>query len=193
MNPKTHLSAIALALLTLASTSALADSDAGKFYLGAGLGSAGHRLDCSGIESCSKSDLGFKLMAGYQVTPHFAVEAAYADLGKAKRSGEGLEASLKTRSFTLAALGIMPVSKEAQVFAKLGTHFSKTRLKASYDGVHESGSDNGNGLLLGLGAQYQFTANLKGRLEYEWLNKAIRVGSERGDINLITASLLYQF
>ena len=193
MKPRTSISAIALALLALASTSALADSDSGKFYLGGGLGYAGHKVDCTEIASCSKSDVGFKLLGGYQFLPNFAIEASYADLGKAKASEEGLKASVKTHSFTLAALGIMPVSKEAQVFAKLGTHFSKTRFKASFRGVNVSESHDGNGMLLGLGAQYQFTPNLKGRLEYEWLNKAIRVEGERGDINLVTASLIYQF
>ena len=79
------------------------------------------------------------------------------------------------------------------MFGKLGVHSTRSRLKASLDGVSESASYNGSGLLAGLGAQYRFTPSLIGRLEYERLSRAVRVEDERADINLVTASVIYQF
>jgi OOP family OmpA-OmpF porin len=192
MKPNSHVSAIAFAVLALASTAALADNGTG-FYIGAGAGYAGHRVDCDGIDSCSKSHAGFKLLGGYQITPNFAIEGSYGDLGKTKLSALGADVSLKASGFTVAALGIYPVSKETELFGKLGMHSTKTKANFDYQGQGVSGSFNSTGLLAGFGAQYKFTTNLTGRLEYEWLNKALRVADSKGDINLVTASLIYQF
>lgn len=192
MKPRSHVSAIAFALLSLASTAALAENGTG-FYIGGGAGYSGHQVDCDGVESCSKAHAGFKLLGGYQITPNFAIEGSYGDLGKTKLSGSGADASLKASGFTVAALGIFPASKEIELFGKLGMHSTKTRYDASYAGYSESGSFNSTGLLVGFGAQYRFSANLTGRVEYEWLNKGLRVADEKGDINLVTASLIYQF
>ena len=192
MKPISHVSAIAFVFLALASTAALAENGTG-FYIGGGAGYAGHKVDCDDADSCSKSHAGFKLLGGYQITPNFAIEGSYGDLGKTKLSTLGLDASLKASGFTVAALGIYPVSKEIELFGKLGMHATKTKLAASYNGQSESVSYNSSGLLAGFGAQYKFTTNLTGRLEYEWLNKAVRVEDAKGDINMITASLIYQF
>lgn len=192
MKPSSHVSAIAFAVLALASTAVLAENGTG-FYIGAGAGYAGHRVDCDGIDSCSKSHAGFKLLGGYQITPNFAIEGSYGDLGKTKLSALGVDASLKASGFTVAALGIYPVSKEVELFGKLGMHATKTKFNFSYNGVSGSESYNSNGVLAGFGGQYKFTTNLTGRLEYEWLNKAVRLEDSKGDIHLITASLIYQF
>lgn len=192
MKPSTQVSAIAFALLALASGTALAGNGTG-FYIGGGAGYAGHKVDCDEFDSCSKSHAGFKLLGGYQITPNIAVEGSYGYLGKTKLSALGLDASLKASGFTVAALGIYPVSKEFELFGKLGMHATKTKLTASYNGLSGSESYNTTGMLAGLGGQYRFTPNLIGRLEYEWLNKAVRVESVKGDINLFTASLIYQF
>jgi OOP family OmpA-OmpF porin len=192
MKPTSAFSAIAFAVLTLASTAALAENGTG-FYVGGGVGYAGHQVDCDGISDCSKSHVGFKLLGGYQITPNLAIEASYGDTGRTKVSEDGMNASLKTHSYTVAALGIFPVSKEVELFGKLGAHVTKTKFNVSFPGVSESASFTGNGLLAGLGAQYRFTPNVIGRVEYEWLGRAVRVDDARSSINLLTASVIYQF
>lgn len=192
MKTASRMSAIAFAVLALASSAAMAENGTG-FYMGGGLGYAGQRVNCDGAESCSKSHTGVKLLGGYQITPNVAVEGSYGYLGKTSLSALGVDASIKTSGFTVATLGILPVSKEVDLFGKLGMHATQTKLNASYEGKGASLSYNSTGVLAGFGAQYKFTPNLIGRLEYEWLNKAVRVENLRGDINLVTASVLYQF
>jgi OOP family OmpA-OmpF porin len=192
MKPTSSISAIAFAVLTLASTAALAENGTG-FYVGGGLGYAGQRIDCNGATDCSNSHTGAKLLAGYQVMPNLSIESSYGDTGKTKASGYGIDGSVKTRSFTVAALGIYPVSKEVELFGKLGMHFTKTKYNANFLGHSVSDSFNGNGLLAGVGAQYRFTPNLIGRMEYEYLNRGVRIEDARADINLLTASVIYQF
>ena len=190
MKMTSGMSAAAFAVLALASTAALAENGTG-FYVGGGLGYAGQRVDCGG--DCSKSHTGFKLLGGYQLMPNFAIESSYGDTGRTKVSFDDGSASLKTRSFTLAAVGLYPVTKEVELFGKLGLHSTRSRLNVSYSGFSESASYRSSGLLAGLGAQYRFTPNLIGRLEYEWLGRAVRIDDERSAINLLTASVIYQF
>ena len=192
MKPTSALSTMAFAILALASTAALADKGNG-FYLGGGLGYAGQQIDCEGISDCSKSHVGFKLLGGYQVIPNLAIEASYGDTGRTKVSEDGMNASLKTHSFTVAALGIYPVSKEVELFGKLGVHSTRTRFNTTFTSASVSESFNASGLLAGVGAQYRFTSNLIGRVEYERLSRAVRLNDERADINLLTASVIYQF
>lgn len=183
---------MAFAVLALASTAALAENGTG-FYLGGGAGYAGQRIDCRGVDSCSNSTTGFKLLAGYQIMPNFAIETSYGDTGRTKASGNDASASNKTKSFTIAALGLYPIGKEIELFGKLGAHRTKNRIHASMWGVSDSATLYTSGLLAGLGAQYRFTPNLLGRVEYEYLSRAVHDIDARKGINLVTASVLYQF
>lgn len=192
MKPTSGISAIAFAFLALASTAALAENGNG-FYIGGGVGYAGHNTNCRGISDCSSSSTGLKLLGGYQVMPNFAIESSYGDTGRTKFSVSGMDVSIKTRSFTIAAVGLYPVTKEVELFGKLGAHATKTSYDLGFAGASESGSFNANGFLLGLGAQYRFSSNLLGRVEYERLSRAVRMEDEHADINLVTASVIYQF
>lgn len=192
MKTTSGLSAMAFAVLAFASTAALAEKGSG-FYLGGGVGYAGQSTDCHGVDDCTNSRAGFKLLTGYQIMPNLAVEASYGDTGRTKATVYGVDLSNKTESFTIAALGLYPVTKEIELFGKIGAHRTKNKIKESYREVSESYSLNTNGLLAGLGAQYRFMSNMIGRVEYEHLSRAVYDLDGRKGINLVTASLLYQF
>jgi OOP family OmpA-OmpF porin len=192
MKPASRLSAMAFAVFACASSAALAENGTG-FYVGGGVGYAGQRINCDRASDCSNSHTGAKLLAGYQIMPNLAIESSYGYTGRSTASGYGMDGSIKTHSFTVAALGLYPVSKEVELFGKLGMHFTKTRFDANYLGQSVSDSFNGNGLLAGVGAQYRFTPKLIGRVEYEYLNRGVRAYDARADINLVTASVIYQF
>lgn len=183
---------MAFAILALASTAAFAENGTG-FYLGGGAGHAGQRIDCRGVDGCSNSTTGFKLLAGYQIMPNFAIETSYGHTGRTKVSRDDVSASNKSKSFTLAALGLYPVSKEIELFGKLGVHRTENRIRVNMAEVNDSASLNTSGLLAGLGAQYRFTPNVLGRVEYEHLSRAVHDIDARKGINLVTASVLYQF
>ena len=192
MKPTSTLSAIAFAVLACASTAALADKGSG-FYLGGGLGYAGQGINCHGSDNCSNSSTGFKMLAGYQIIPNLAIESSYGSTGRTKASANNATLSSKSESFTLAVLGIYPVSKEVELFGKLGAHSTKNKIKAEAPGLSGSGTMNASGLLAGIGAQYRFTPNVIGRVEYEHLSRAVYDFDGRKSIYLVTASVLYQF
>ena len=186
------LSATAFAVLACASTVALAENGTG-FYLGGGVGYTNQSTDCHGIDDCSKSRTGFKLLAGYQIMPNLAIESSYGNTGRTEISFNGHHLLSKTQSFTVAALGIYPVTKEIELFGKLGAHSTKNNIDMEVPGLAVSGSVTNSGLLAGVGAQYRFTPNLLGRVEYEHLSRAVYDFDGRKAINLVTASVLYQF
>ena len=192
MKTASRMSAIAFAVLAIASSAAMAGNGTG-FYVGGGLGYAGHQTYCEGVQDCSTSRLGFKALAGYQIMPNLAIESSLGDTGRTRASGNGATLMNKTQSFTIATLGIYPVSKEVDLFGKLGMHRTKNKIEGNAFNLATSFSRNTSGLLAGIGAQYRFTPNLIGRVEYEYLNRAVYDLEGRKAINLVTASVLYQF
>lgn len=198
MKAKSIISALILSVPALGATSVLAADAAASpsFYVGGNLGKSDFKGDCDAGFSCSNPSVNFKLLAGYQFSPNFAVEGAYANFGTVKASNDMLKVKARLHSFTLAGVGIIPLSNEVQVFGKLGLHHSRVKLDvdSSYEG--ESGSDSGHktGLLLGAGLQYDFTRNLAGRFEYERLNfGSAALSTDKNNLNVFSLGLLYKF
>src|SRR5690348_15697473 len=132
MKVNKKLAVLAVALTAVSGAAVAAGNDSG-FYMGGGVGYSGHDLGCPSELDCSESDVGFKVLAGYQFNPNFALEASYSDLGKSKihyGSSDNLNLGINTQSFTIAALGIYPVSTSASLFAKVGAHASHTKVSA---------------------------------------------------------------
>ena len=198
MKPKSIISALVLALSALAATSALAADAAASppFYVGGGLGVSNFKTDCPSGASCSNPDVNFKLLTGYQFSPNFAIEGSYANYGSIKANYDNGKATARLHTFTLAGLGIVPLSNEAQAFARVGMHFSRGKGTWDYPGAgyDRSESYSKNGLLLGLGLQYDFAKNITGRFEYERLHfGANPLSLDKTNLNVFSLSLLYKF
>lgn len=198
MKVKSIVLALVVALPAFAATSALAANAAASpsFYVGGSLGTSNFKADCDADVSCSNPSVNFKLLTGYQFSPNFAVEGAYANFGSVKAESKLATAKARLDSFTLAGLGIIPLSNEAQVFGKLGMHFSNGKLDASSRDGSQSMSESYHktGLLLGAGLQYDFTKNFAGRFEYERLNFGTNpLSTDRTSLNVFSLGLLYKF
>jgi OmpA-OmpF porin, OOP family len=198
MKAKSIISALVLSLPALAATSAIAADAAAStsFYVGGNLGKSNFKFKCDDGVSCSDPSVNFKLLGGYQFSPNFAVEGAYLNFGTAKASVDDYKEKVRVHSFTLAGLGIIPLSNEAQLFGKIGLHHSRGKLDIDYPYGYGSSSSSGHktGLLLGAGLQYDFTSNLAGRFEYERLNfGSDRLPSDKNNISMFSLGLLYKF
>lgn len=193
-----------LSLAALAGAAVAAPASA-QFYLGGGVGAAratgingstvvlGVPVTVSGADSTKTS---WKLLGGYQFTPHWGAEAQYSDLGQrsatiafgAPINLSGTTTSARASQWSLAGTGTLPVGNNFYLMAKLGAsrnHFDSVSL--SLRGVTaSSGSASKTGLLAGVGAGYNFNRNLGLRLEYENFGKfssngSINGGSIKGD------------
>lgn len=202
----------AATLLALGATPAWA---AGNFYvLGAvgttdadiSKGELDNEITGDGLTLLSSSldntDTGYKLQLGYQFNPNFAIEGGYLNLGKfnysvdvAGGSGQG---DAKVDGWNIAVLGMMPLTHNFGLFAKLGTIDAKVKSRVSATGVGGTASVDESKAKwkthVGLGGTYQFSPNVGVRLEYEefWkLGDAATTGE--ADVTLWSIGVSYRF
>jgi len=163
----------------------------------------------SGSSSSSEDGFTYGITLGYQILPYLAVEASYVDLDDAEYRGiatvtDGVAtADFRTQVTTessgpaLSVLGILPLPRNWEVYARAGVYFSSTDVTArlSSGDVVSAASDSSNSeeFLWGAGVGYsrdQWTV----RLDYQQYTD---VGDEDvlGEVNVdrIAFSALYRF
>lgn len=171
----------------------------GQWYAGAGLGQAKVKDLCSfasGIP-CDDTDTAMKIFGGYKVNQNFAVEVAYADLGKATLGIPGASAEYKATTWDILAVGMIPINQQFSVLGKIG--MANWNVDAGYNlslaslgsgSVSASGSD----VTYALGVQYDFSNQVG--LRGEWQHYS-NVGDDnttgQSDVDVIGASVLFRF
>jgi OmpA-OmpF porin, OOP family len=200
------------ALATLVATPALAQSYPGVpdegFYLGTAIGQAKLKndtldwLDDLGANTDDK-DTAFKLFAGYQFNPNFAVEASYVDFGDFEASAfatDGINVAsgnvkASVDGFGFALIGRLPIDAGFSVYGKLGliAWDGKVSGVARENGtVVFEGSDSADDIdpFYGVGAEYVVNQVMM-RLEFERYD--LSDSGEDFEIDLISASIGYRF
>lgn len=214
---KTQLAVgIAAAILTCNAGIPLAHADdQSGWYVGANLGRSDVKINGGDLDnvfarqglttssSLDKHHSAYSLNLGYLVNPYFAVEAGYADLGKHNFSStvsapaaDTLSGDFKVRGYDLSAVGILPFDSGWAAYGKLGAFRAKADLNASSTGAVTvaGGSHNSTDATYGLGVSYNFTDAVIGKLEWDrYQNVGDKDVTGRGNINLVTAGLAYQF
>jgi opacity protein-like surface antigen len=200
---------IASAILSsaLISVSAMATDTGG--YVGVGIGDnmfnsndAQITVGNPGGFSKNNNDVAYKIYAGYQFHPNFAVEAEYIDLGKQTVQFIGIartnEMTVKGLNFSL--VGNYPVYDKVDVFGKVGaSYLSNNSYEYGADFLAMEGTPSANNTdrkwapSFGMGVKYTFSKTVAARIEYEWLHAP--AGTNTVDIknNAFTASVQYSF
>jgi OmpA-OmpF porin, OOP family len=156
--------------------------------------------------SLDKSGFGYSLGLGYQFTPHFAVEASYVDLGKAKYQASGtvsdgsntydmeLGMALKSSGPAVALIGSLPINDAFSIDARAGAYFAKTKVtvSASIEGTRDSmsDSDTDTSIQLGIGGTWTVAERLGVRFGYTHFLDG--VASER-DVGQFSVGLKFSF
>jgi len=146
-------------LSTFATTPALADNT-GKAYIGGDLGSA----KISNISPFPDNPGVFRFVVGAQFVPNLAAEIGYSVFGDSTFSGPGGSATISTRSFQVAAIGILPISPQFELTGKLGFAHNSVELTSN---VGISGDESNNSLLFGVGAQLHINSQFTLRVQYD--------------------------
>jgi len=152
------------------------------------------------------TDVGWKLLAGYQFNKYFGIEASYVDFGEAEFDTNvdvlGVPVSgdfkLEATGGSLAATGTWPFAERFGVFGKVGALYWNAEIegKVSASGVSSSldEDDNGVSVMFGAGGKFDITEHLSLRVEWERYDS---VGDEdktgEADIDLISGGLVYRF
>lgn len=163
-------------------------------------GLAGAGLATTSIIDRDRSN-GFKIYGGYQLTPNFALESGYFDLGKfgftANTSPLGsLSGDIRVRGLNLDLVGMLPLSEQFSLLGRVGANYAQTR--GAFSGTGAVGVTNPNpskretNYKLGIGLQYAFTESLsmRGELERYRINDAV---GNKGHIDMLSVGLVYKF
>jgi hypothetical protein len=173
-------------------------------------------LSASGLDvlsassSTSENDASLGVFAGYRILPYLAVEAEWMTLGTGKYEARGdvtdgtttdeLRVSAETDATGIAAsaLGIWPISRSWEVYARLGVIFADTTLTAharsSLASINDNLSEDSQNLLYGVGASYRYSSAWSMRLDYQHFD-GLGDSNTIGETNVdrLAASWVYSF
>ncbi len=160
---------------------------------------------------------GYGFFGGYRLFQHLAVEGGYMMLGSVKfrerSTGTVIgQTSSGSRSFatdaalnldseiggmTLSALGILPLTYNAEVYGRAGAMFSTHKLKIFYADtlgrVTDEPSESDVDVLAGIGASYTLAEVYELRAEYIRVFDAGDAKNGEADVDLITIGITVRF
>lgn len=194
MNVRKGFIRAALAGAALAVCVPAAFAQAQGAYVGGSIGQAEASGFCDpvpgiAVTSCDEKDTGWKVFLGYRFNPNFAAELSYLNGGKFQGTATsgGLIGSVKSdvTAFGIAALGIIPVSAQLELFGKLGFVSGESDVDIVINGLRLTEDDSGTELTYGLGAVYNITRNFGIRAEWENVDDA--------DLSMLSIGIQYKF
>ena len=147
-------------------------------YLGAALGVTNYSDD-----GFDESDDGFKMLAGIRVNENMAIEGNYMDFGRQEGPFHGIKSNIKIDGFGLAAVGILPLSNEFDLFGKVGVFGWNADLTVG----SVSTSDDGTDMLFGFGAAYHVSNQFSLRTEWEFID------IDGGDLDMLSIGAQLSF
>lgn len=164
----------------------------------------------SGDSEVDDTDASLGFIFGYRILPYLAVEAEYLTLGTPKYDAAGdvtdgmsvvpVSVGFETDSkgVAVSALGIWPVARNWDVYARVGAFFANTstvlRVAAEGESAGGSISENSEEFLFGAGADYIVSPKWSIRLDYQRLfdvGEASTTGE--ADVDRLTLAWLYSF
>ncbi len=153
-------------------------------------------------EQTDKRDQGFGIAVGYQFSPHFALEAAYIDLGKITHdvpmsvstdgssfSDASSKLTVGRRGPALSLVGIWPVTSVFWLDARAGAFHGKSIAKVTFGLEGESPSqekytDSRDSIFIGAGVNLAIGSKASIRLGYTHFSEDRMLHSQVGDISL---------
>jgi hypothetical protein len=168
--------------------------------------------------SFEDSDTAFGIVIGYRLTPHLALEGGYHNFGqvmyRSRASGNfpqdagtaNVSIDTETTGFTIAALGVLPLTRDWELFARAGALFADNTVQILITAQGErfipplgrrfpaSDSAGTTEVYAGLGVGRRFFEIYDLRLEYQ---RAFDAGDERlggkGDLDVLLLGLIVTF
>jgi len=191
---------LASLVLTIGVSTVAVAADDGGWYIGIGGGQSSFRDTCSFFESqnmlatCDDESTGWKVFAGRDMSDYFGLELSYADAGEAKIVAPSTTPgtlNIRPTLLTVSAKLELPLGKRFSILGKAGMTYFRTDNERT--GVFRtlSSGDDGFEPSVGAGISMKVSKGLGIRAEWEHFNDATGNGS--GNIDMVTASLLYHF
>ena len=189
-----------------------------NWYLGANVGESRLSLDTVYLERDmaaqgmsigeiyrNTNDTGYKLFAGYQLTPMMAIEGGYFRLGEVDFSASTLRADtvpaivsgkLRAQGANLDLVATMPLGSALSLLARIGLTYNDTDAPLSYQAPVNFDQYNRSKHYLkhkfGVGLGYQMTPDWALRFELERYRLDDMWG-DQGDMKLLSLGVLYRY
>ena len=133
----------------------------------------------------------FGLRAGYQFTPHFALEGGYTRFAKTKFSVPGFaSATLNYNVFDLVGKGIYSFDNGFGLYGKAGVAYMKASANANVLGFTGSAKDSATRPVAGLGVKYDFNQNVSADIG---VTRIFKGGKLKQNANTVMVGLTYNF
>lgn len=143
---------LTVALVAGASVGAQAEG----LYVGGALGAPNYSNSVNGVGGGGGgSGPGLKLYGGYQLTPNFAVEGGYFNLGRSP----DVNGTAKAQGLYVDGVASVEIAPKWSLFGSAGVAEGRLRTTA--------GNDSSPALKLGLGVQYDLTKTTSLRVSYD--------------------------
>lgn len=153
-------------------------------YVGVNVGRSESKVD-----SESNKETGYKLYGGYSITKNFGAEIGYVHLGKLTQTDGVNSASYDPSALYIAGTAAYPVNDNFNVFAKAGFTRNTTKLSINTD----SRTFHKNAVILGVGAEYDFTKNISAVAEYQNFGKVLSENGISVKADMYSLGLRYKF
>jgi len=179
----------ALAQSTSTTSTASPYYGSGNGYVGISGGRSDYSLgNGTGVFASEKRDTSYNLTAGTFFDRNMGVELGYTNFGSIRRGG----GTTKAEGINLSAIGRVPLSTSFNLLGKFGATYGRTNVSSAAGSGITSGSENGFGLSLGLGAEYVFTPQASVVVQYELAGLKF-AGSGRDNVGNTSIGLRYRF
>lgn len=180
MNRKHALSTLAaVGLAVNANVHAAEDSGV---YFGIGGGEVNDKVD-----DFEGNGVAFKMFGGYAFNKYFAAEAAYIDAGELEDTVDGVDLTVESDGFVVAAIGKLPIGESFSLFAKAGYTFYDEKVSAQQGTLSFSEKNSDEDPLYGAGAELYLGSRFQLRAEYEVVDVS------NADFNLLSISAALRF
>jgi len=169
---------------------------------------AGGLTVSNGHSQVNDNDASLGILVGYRFLPYLAVEGEYLSLGTAQYDAtvdvsDGvttiparIHEDIDSTGFALSALGIWPVSRAWDLYARVGAYLADTTLTARLSGQGEKSSAHDSNTtteyLFGIGAGFKPSPQWTVRFDYQ---RFVDVGENAAEFTVDRLSLqwLYKF
>ncbi|MDP3702704.1 MAG: outer membrane beta-barrel protein [Hylemonella sp.] len=162
----------------------------GTTHIGFNAGLTDYKLnDGTGLFGSDKNSTAYNIYAGsYFTDSNLGMEVGYTDFGKVSRAG----GSTKADGINVSLIGRLPLGSSFSLLGKVGTTYSRTDVSAAAGSGVTSGSQSGFGWSYGVGAEYAFSRQWSGVLQYDEHNVAY-AGSVNDRINITSLGVRYRY
>jgi len=106
---------------------------------------------------------GYNVAVGKYINSNISIELGYADFGEDTQNIGGVEAEFEASAIQLSALGYLPVSEKAGLFARIGIEQVTAESTSSAVDVKTDETD----LFYGVGGYYNVSENIDVRVEFQ--------------------------